>query len=92
MPINKGHSLKQREATIYDEDYQRLIARLVATRKAKGLTQSALAERLRIGQYDVSKIENCVRRMDIVELRDWLKALGIKHDPLTLIVKAIQSL
>jgi transcriptional regulator with XRE-family HTH domain len=83
--------LKQREATIYDEDYQRLIAKLVAARKAKGLTQSALAEKVRVGQYDVSKIENCVRRLDVVELRDWLKALGIKHDPLTLAVKAAQA-
>ena len=83
--------MKQREATIYDEDYQRLIAKLVAARKAKGLTQSALAEKVRVGQYDVSKIENCVRRLDVVELRDWLKALGIKHDPLTLAVKAAQA-
>ena len=91
MPTIQGHILKQREATIYDEDYQRLIAKLVAARKAKGLTQSALAEKVRVGQYDVSKIENCVRRLDVVELRDWLKALGIKHDPLTLAVKAAQA-
>jgi transcriptional regulator with XRE-family HTH domain len=36
-----------------------------------------LAERLKIRQSDVSKIERGVRRLDVVELHGWLRALGM---------------
>lgn len=72
--------MKQRQATIYDEEYQALISRLVAFRKAQGLTQQDLAKRIGFLQHDVSKVENCIRRLDILELRNWLHGLGVKND------------
>lgn len=75
---NQYHGVRKRQATIYDEDYQRLIAQLVGYRKAKGITQQQLAKSLGMAQHDISKVENCVRRLDVLELRDWLKGLGIK--------------
>ncbi|MBE2185403.1 MAG: hypothetical protein IAE99_01350 [Rhodothermales bacterium] len=66
--------------TIYDPRYKALIARLVSLREAGGLTQSDLAGRLGgllVGfrQSDVSKVESLQRRLDVVEVADWLASL-----------------
>lgn len=81
--------MKRRQASIYTEDYQELIAKLVLFRKAKGITQQALAKRIGFAQHDVSKVENCVRRLDVVELRDWMKGLGLTCDLIALAGQAI---
>lgn len=67
--------------TIHDPRYRALIARLVSLREAEGLTQGGLAERLGgllrgFRQADVSKVEGLQRRLDVVEVSDWLTALG----------------
>ena len=54
--------------SIHTRLYQRVIARLRATREEKGVTQMQLAERLGVNQTFVSKVEICERRLDIVEL------------------------
>ena len=51
------------------------IAMLRALRKAHRLRQSDLADRLGRGQGLVSKVERGERRLDVIELRDWLAAL-----------------
>jgi transcriptional regulator with XRE-family HTH domain len=56
--------------------YDILTDLLVAARRATGITQSELAERLSIGQSSVSKIERGVQRLDMVELHRWLSAIG----------------
>lgn len=62
------------------------MAKLVAVRKRIGITQAELAKAIGLAQYDVSKVESCVRRLDILELRDWLQALKVKSD----IIKSLQ--
>lgn len=62
---------KTRTPTIYDERYIKLIEKLVADRKAAGLTQHDMAKALGFSQSDISKIENRERRLDIIELEDW---------------------
>jgi len=41
------------------------------------VTQAALAEAIGFRQTDVSKVERGVRRLDVLELRAWMSALGI---------------
>ena len=60
--------------SIYNSKYHRVIAVLVRERKASGLTQSELAKRIGRTQSEVSKIERCERRVDIIEFFHWLKA------------------
>lgn len=46
-------------------------------RTRRGVTQEELAERLGFRQTDVSKTERGVRRLDVLELREWVTALGL---------------
>lgn len=46
-------------------------------RSACGATQTALADRLGWKQSDISKVERGVRRLDMIELKDWLDGLGL---------------
>jgi transcriptional regulator with XRE-family HTH domain len=69
--------------SVFTEKYERFRRRLVAGRKAKGLTQSQLSERLGRPQSFVSKYERGERRLDVVEFLEVAKAIGL--DPKRLI-------
>ena len=62
--------------SIHDERYRSLIEKLIELRKDGSITQVQLAERLGKPQSYIAKIENFERRLDVVELTDWVKALG----------------
>jgi len=70
--------MKKREASIHDPRYQELIDLLVDARKKKGITQEKLADELKIARQNISKIELGQRRLDVLELNDWLQAIGVK--------------
>lgn len=63
-----------------------LLALLRRVRKDRRLRQADLAVRLGRGQSTVSKIERGEQRLDIIELRSWLRALDIEF------VKFVQEL
>ncbi len=63
--------------SIYTSRYRRLCELLVEARKAKGLSQMTLAERLGWLQTAVSKYERGERRLDLVEFLDVAQALEI---------------
>ncbi|MGF6289650.1 helix-turn-helix domain-containing protein [Paraburkholderia youngii] len=65
------------EKTIYSGQYALFIKLLRAAREDAGLTQEEVAARLKATQTFVSKCERGERRLDIIELRNWCKALGI---------------
>lgn len=65
--------------TIYDPRYVKLIEHLAHIRTTKKITQAQLAETLKQEQSFVSKVENLDRRLDIIELYDWLSALKYEH-------------
>jgi len=46
-------------------------------RARQGVTQGTLAESIGFRQTDISKVERGVRRLDVLELRAWVTALGI---------------
>jgi len=64
--------------SIHDPRYQDLIKKLIELRESKNVTQVELARRLNKPQSYVSKVEILERRLDVIELMDWLTALGIK--------------
>ncbi|MEJ2795299.1 helix-turn-helix transcriptional regulator [Iodobacter sp. LRB] len=65
------------EKTIYTTEYTTFLEALRRSREHAGLTQIEFAARLKVTQSFVSKCERGERRLDIVELRHWCKALGI---------------
>lgn len=64
------------QKTLYSQQYQQLLVQLRELRLAQGITQSELAERLGWTQMNVSKVETSVRRLDVIELKLWVEALG----------------
>ena len=64
--------------SIHDSRYVSMIKRLKRLRKERNVSQVVLAERLQWKQQDISRVESFVRRLDVIELYDWLKAMGIK--------------
>ena len=64
-------------ADVYRTEYQILLTKLRAARKAAGLTQVEVAKRLGRTQGYVHKLETGERRIDIVQLSDFCKALEI---------------
>ncbi|MEB6668023.1 MULTISPECIES: helix-turn-helix transcriptional regulator [Acinetobacter] len=64
--------------SIHDPRYQGLIKKLIELRESKNVTQVELARRLNKPQSYVSKVEILERRLDVIELSDWLNAIHIK--------------
>lgn len=81
--------MTSRTPSIYDKRYRGLIDTLVEHRKSKKMTQQELADKLGISRQNISKIETGTRRIDVVELNDWLKALGIKVDLIKTVMSAV---
>lgn len=63
--------------SIHDHRYAQTIELLIHKREVAAVTQAELAVRLGKHQSYVAKVENLDRRIDIIELVDWLRALGI---------------
>ena len=63
--------------TIYSREYRTFLQILRDARREAGLTQEELAKRLRQTQSFVSKCERGERRVDVVELRHFCRAMKI---------------
>ena len=64
-------------SSIHDPRYRKLIQKLIAVRELRKITQVELATSLEKNQSYIAKVENYDRRIDILELYDWLKALDV---------------
>lgn len=62
---------------------------LTETRKAKGITQQDLADRLSRPQSYIAKVETGERRLDVVEFIEW--ANGIESSPPELLTVVITT-
>ncbi|MFC5431872.1 helix-turn-helix domain-containing protein [Paraburkholderia denitrificans] len=60
---------------LHDPRYQRIAVLLTELRKERGLLQQDVADRLDRPQGFVSKVESGNRRLDVIELLDFLRAL-----------------
>lgn len=65
-------------SSIHDPRYIHLIQCLILIREKKNITQVEIASSLKKHQSYVAKVENFDRRLDILELFDWLKVLNVK--------------
>lgn len=62
--------------TLYTREYRQMLKLLQARRTLAKVSQEELARRLDWTQADISKCETGVRRLDVIELKLWLEALG----------------
>jgi transcriptional regulator with XRE-family HTH domain len=63
--------------TIYSREYEDFLRILRETRQEAGLTQDDLAKELKQTQSFVSKCERGERRIDVVELRHFCRAMKV---------------
>jgi hypothetical protein len=61
--------------SIHDPRYVEMVNHLKQVRKGKSISQVDLGERMGWDQRDISKVESFIRRLDFIELCDWLTAL-----------------
>lgn len=73
---------------IADDDYEKLQSLLRAVRTEADVTQAGLAAKLGVPQSVVSKYESGERRLDVVELRQICRALGL---PLVEFVRRLEK-
>jgi len=62
-------------STIHDQRYNLMITQLIQIRNEKNITQVELAKKISKPQSYISKTEGLERRLDVIELIDWLTAL-----------------
>ncbi len=68
------------EKTLYSETNVVFCRLLREVRAEAGLTQTALADALGEPQSTVSRVEVGQRRLDLLELRQWLAPLGVSAE------------
>lgn len=69
--------------SVFSRNYETFLTQLRKARKRARLTQEQVGKRLGITQSEVSKCERGERRIDIVELRAWCKALRVSFTDFT---------
>lgn len=62
--------------SIYSKVYKDIISRMKKARKEAGFTQKDVADKLRVTQPYISKIEACQLRVDIVQLKKFAELYG----------------
>ena len=72
--------------TVYDPRYRRLIEELIGARKDAGFTQAQAAKALRWRRTMISQIENCQRRLDVLEAYTLARFYGVKFRTLEAIL------
>jgi transcriptional regulator with XRE-family HTH domain len=74
--------------TIYDDRYRRLIDRLRSRRLELGLTQEQVARQLKVPRTWPGKIEQCERRLDLLEAWNLCRLYGISLSEIDRILSA----
>lgn len=63
-------------SSIHDPRYRKLIEKLIKMRELNKITQAELAISLKKPQSYIAKVENYDRRIDVLELYDWLNCIN----------------
>lgn len=80
------------EKSIHSRRYQMLIVQLQSYRKLNKITQYDVAEKLGITQSQVSKIERCERRLDVLELIDYCRAINLSPANISALIAQISGM
>lgn len=67
-------------ASVYSDEYQRVINALKKARKENGITQAQLAEALGKPQSFIAKVESGERRLDVVEFVHLARLVGMEPE------------
>ena len=65
---------------LHTEEYRRFAAALAEARRAVGLSQYDLADRLGVSQDFISKYEGGRRRLDVIEFLRVVRAMGVEPE------------
>jgi transcriptional regulator with XRE-family HTH domain len=66
-----------RTPTIHDPDYAVILALLREARRVSGVSQGDVAKRLGYSRSIISKLERGEVRLDLLQLRQYLLAIGV---------------
>jgi transcriptional regulator with XRE-family HTH domain len=88
MPLSchRGTGMRRSTRTNHHLTFREL---LLATRKKNGVTQAEVAKRLGRPQSFVAKVENGERRLDVVELVGYARAIGA--EPLAIMQAMVEA-
>lgn len=64
------------EKSLVSSEYAALLGLLREVRETSGISQEQIAQRLGTKQSLISKVERGERRLDVIELRQWVLELG----------------
>ena len=73
-------SFKSLRESLDSDNYINIRRKLITLREKNSLTQRELAKKLSITQSYVSKVESGQRRLDVLELKKYLKVLNYSID------------
>ena len=66
--------------TLHAPEYRKLIEWLKSVRAERGLTMRELAAKLGVPHSYVGKVEQCERKLDVLEYLRYCQALGLSPD------------
>ena len=75
--------------SVHTRNYHLFLELLIKARKDAGVTQEQLARRLNRPQSFISKCENGERRLDVIELLQFLQSIGV--EPINFFRKIVKS-
>jgi transcriptional regulator with XRE-family HTH domain len=73
-------SFKSLRESLDSDNYKNIRRKLIILREKNSYTQRELAKKLSITQSYVSKVESGQRRLDVLELKKYLKVLNYSID------------
>jgi transcriptional regulator with XRE-family HTH domain len=86
LSCHKGSGMRRTTKT---DDHLTFRELLLATRKKNDVTQAEVAKRLGRPQSFVAKVENGERRLDVVELVSYARAIGA--EPLAIMREIVEA-
>ena len=89
VPVGRQLSRPEMPKSTFTDAYGIMLRNLVALRKARGMSQVALAKAVGKEQTFISRVERGERRLDVVEFYAWSKALNA--DPASAFVDLIEG-
>lgn len=64
---------------LHSNEYRRFVEVLAQTRRDAGVSQYELADRLKVDQSYISKVESARRRLDVIEFLQIVHALRVPY-------------